>query len=345
MQANSFIYPIKIFFSYSHKDEEFRNKLVKRLNFLRHQGFILEWHDHRINAQKELISDINDHILSSQIILFLISDEFLGSDYYYGDELNIAMERHESEEALVIPIYLRPVEWHNTFFNRLNILPQNAKPVSEWKNPDAAFYNISEGIRLSIEDFTKQANFPPVQKEQKYGLYKQKLRELQLPASTYFAHSGMPKIKDTTIDTYPRTEITPLPGLLDKYDYFIEELLKGLSQRYDRHYDKSGIFIMDVLRKLFGVDLVYYVESKQNHCEIIYESKSMHFADNLTTVEFNNKLRSMNPDVFKYDSPHGMYMPLDIPVLKNEYCVVVPIISHITFSIIVFIWIYRRKEK
>ena len=57
------------------------------------------------------------------------------------------MVRHDAGEAFVIPVILRPCEWHETLFGKLQVLPRNAKPVSDWPRQDSAFADIARGLR------------------------------------------------------------------------------------------------------------------------------------------------------------------------------------------------------
>jgi hypothetical protein len=57
------------------------------------------------------------------------------------------MERHQAEEAHVIPILLRPVDWAGSPFSQLPVLPKNKQPVTTWDNQDEAFREIAEKIR------------------------------------------------------------------------------------------------------------------------------------------------------------------------------------------------------
>ena len=45
------------------------------------------------------------------MILLLVSADFLASDFCHEVELARALERHDRNEAHVIPIILRPCDW------------------------------------------------------------------------------------------------------------------------------------------------------------------------------------------------------------------------------------------
>jgi hypothetical protein len=144
--------PLEIFYSYAHEDEELRDKLEKHLSQLKRQGFISDWHDRDITAGSEWKNEIDKYLESAQIILLLISPDFLASDYCHDVEMTRAMERHHTQEARVIPIILRPIDWEEAPFSKLQCLPRNAEPVTLWKNEDAAFLDIAKGIRKVAEE-------------------------------------------------------------------------------------------------------------------------------------------------------------------------------------------------
>jgi TIR domain/CHAT domain len=144
---------IEVFFSYAHEDEKLRDELAKQLKLLERQGVISAWHDRQIVAGSEWGNAIDTHLDSAQVILLLISPDFLASDYCWDIEVKRAMERHEAGEARVIPVILRPVDyWQETSFGKLQALPTNAQPVTTWENRDEAFRIVAQGIRKVIAD-------------------------------------------------------------------------------------------------------------------------------------------------------------------------------------------------
>ena len=155
MQPNK---PIEVFYSYSHKDQRYRKKLETQLSVLQREGLISTWHDRKIGAGKEWAHQIDNHLNSAQIILLLVSPDFLASEYCYNQELKRAMEKHYAGEALVIPIILRPCEWHQSLLGKLQALPTDGKPVRSryWHNSDEAFLNIVQGIRKAVEELNKK---------------------------------------------------------------------------------------------------------------------------------------------------------------------------------------------
>jgi hypothetical protein len=64
-----------------------------------------------------------------------------------------ALEMHDAGQARVIPILLRPVDWTNAPFGRLQALPKDAKPVTSWRNRDEAWQDVAKGIRRAIDEW------------------------------------------------------------------------------------------------------------------------------------------------------------------------------------------------
>ena len=103
--------PVRLFYSYSHRDEPHREALGKHLAMLERAGIIAEWHDRCIVPGDEWADEIDGHLDRADVILLLVSADFLASDYCFDIELRRAMERHEAGEARVVPIIVPVVRW------------------------------------------------------------------------------------------------------------------------------------------------------------------------------------------------------------------------------------------
>lgn len=148
---------VKIFFSYVHEDQELLNKLKVYLEPLQQEGLIDVQYDREISTGEERAREIDRHLNTAQIILLLVSQYSLNSDYFYNIVMQRALKRHERREAIVIPIILRPVYYERTPFAKLQALPTNAKPITMWQNQEAAFLNIVQGIQDAAKASTKSS--------------------------------------------------------------------------------------------------------------------------------------------------------------------------------------------
>src|SRR5438105_2548949 len=139
---------VTVFFCYAHEDESLLKRLKQYLTPMQRQGLIAMWHDRDISAGTEWEQEISKQLNAAQIILLLVSPDFMASDYCYSIEMKRALERHHRKEACVIPIILRNVDWQDILGN-IQALPKDAIPVlsSLWHSSDDAFYDVAQGIR------------------------------------------------------------------------------------------------------------------------------------------------------------------------------------------------------
>ncbi|WP_200975578.1 toll/interleukin-1 receptor domain-containing protein [Echinicola sp. 20G] len=154
-------YKAKIFYSYSHEDEPFREKLETHLAILKRNDLIEEWHDRRIAPGANWEEEINENIDAADIILLLVSSNFLASDYCYDSETIRALERHKdkNDSAIVIPIILKPCLWTIANFAKLQSLPKDGKPITTWDNEEEAWLDVATGILEKARSF-KSASHP-----------------------------------------------------------------------------------------------------------------------------------------------------------------------------------------
>ncbi|RYG83664.1 MAG: toll/interleukin-1 receptor domain-containing protein, partial [Alphaproteobacteria bacterium] len=136
-----------VFFSYSHADEALRDQLEKQLAMLKRQNVIDTWHDRRIGAGENIHQVIDDHINTADIILLLVSADFIASDYCYDVEMKRALDRHAAGEAIVIPVILRACDWQHAPFGGLRATPRDGKPVTQWPDIDEAFLQVAQAVR------------------------------------------------------------------------------------------------------------------------------------------------------------------------------------------------------
>lgn len=154
--------PIKIFYCYARKDDGLRGRLEQHLAPLKYEGLIVEWYDRKISAGKDYQQEILLHIDTSDILLALITPDFMSSNYCQGIELRRALDKHTFGELRVIPVILRPVDWLNTPLGRLQALPKDGKPVTKWESVDDALLDVTQDIRKVVEELQEsKTKFAP----------------------------------------------------------------------------------------------------------------------------------------------------------------------------------------
>ena len=153
--------PLQVFFSYAHEDEKLRDELAKQLNILERQGDIATWHDRRIKPGEEWAGKIAENLKVADLILLLVSADFLASDYIQDVELQTALTRHQDNTARVIPIILRPCLWKKSKLAQLQALPTDGKPITTWPNSETAWLNVAKGILRITQEYSKPSQSKP----------------------------------------------------------------------------------------------------------------------------------------------------------------------------------------
>lgn len=145
---------VHVFLSYNEADSAFMQQLDKHLAVFKRNEIIATWHDQKILAGSELAKSIVEQLEQADLILLLISSDFIADDQLYYQQLAPAFARHQAEEAIVIPILLRPCEWQSDIhIGTLAALPNNQKPITDrtWATQDAAFDDIVQSLKRVLK--------------------------------------------------------------------------------------------------------------------------------------------------------------------------------------------------
>ena len=138
---------MKVFISYSHKDDRALDRLHTHFAMLRQEGKITEWFDREILAGGEFNQEISEQLESCHLFLPLVSPDFLASNYCYEKEMTRALERRSAGVVHVVPIIIEPCDWKASPLGELKALPRDGKPVVEWPNENAAFLDVVTELR------------------------------------------------------------------------------------------------------------------------------------------------------------------------------------------------------
>jgi tetratricopeptide (TPR) repeat protein len=143
---------IDVFISYARSDRAACTEFVGHLALLRRQGLVRTWHDAMIRPGEDWDAAIRERLHAAKLVILLISKNFLASDFCYGVELQYAMDRHDRREALVVPILLSPCDVTGASFMRLQVLPSDARPVTQWSSQDDAWTDVTAQLRSIVVD-------------------------------------------------------------------------------------------------------------------------------------------------------------------------------------------------
>jgi hypothetical protein len=140
---------LRVFVSYAHVDEKWKGTLTTAFAILKQNKLIKIWHDRVIKAGDEWDKNIEQEIGQSQIILLLISPEFIASDYCYQIETTRALIMHQQGLSRVIPIYVRQAVDKGASFSHLQGLPKDKRPLSSFgpaKTDNRGIQQVAEAI-------------------------------------------------------------------------------------------------------------------------------------------------------------------------------------------------------
>ena len=141
---------ISVFLSYSHKDEEYKNELDKHLTPLRKNGKISTWNDRKLLPGSRLDETIKEELRKSDIIILLVSADFINSNYCYETEMKQAIEKAKRGECNIIPVIVRPCMWEETPLKDFLLLPKDGKPISKYEDKDEAYLEVARGLSRII---------------------------------------------------------------------------------------------------------------------------------------------------------------------------------------------------
>jgi hypothetical protein len=144
---------VQVFYSYSHKDERFKEELDQHLSILQREGYISAWNDRKIAPGSKWKEEIDKNLEKAKVILLLFSSNFLASDYCYETETIFALEQHEKKKCILIPIIIKPCLFTKIArFKYLQALPKNAKAITLWRDRNEGWVNVAEGIIKAIDE-------------------------------------------------------------------------------------------------------------------------------------------------------------------------------------------------
>lgn len=159
--AKRFAKPLKVFVSYAHADEGRLDRLRKLLQPLVDQGRLGLWHDRRITAGQDWAKEIDAALDAADVVLLLISGDFLGSGYCTGIEMARAIELWKQGQVRVVPVILSSCDWRHSPAARFQALPTDGRPVTEAEHPDQLYTQVAAGLRAVADELLRPA-VPPV---------------------------------------------------------------------------------------------------------------------------------------------------------------------------------------
>ncbi len=148
---------LRVFISFSHRDEEFKDELVTMLAGLQWQGIIDAWQDRRIEEGDEWYQAIQEAMNECDLAILLVSQNFIASRFIQDQELPRLLQRRQEQGLRVLPIIVRPCKWQSEpALSALQALPQDGKPVVTFSKDNGDRDQVWTDIATAIENVRGQ---------------------------------------------------------------------------------------------------------------------------------------------------------------------------------------------
>lgn len=141
--------PLSLFVSYAHEDALIVEQLRAHLTPLEHEGVIDTWHDRDLRPGDAVDDEISARLDQADLVIAIVSADFVASEYAYGRELQRALQLHELGRLTLIPVIARDCLWHNLPIGALHVLPDGARPIASWDVVDAALVSVARGVEAA----------------------------------------------------------------------------------------------------------------------------------------------------------------------------------------------------
>ena len=152
MTNNRTSFYANLFYSYSHKDAQYRDDMETALSLLRRDNLLKDWSDQNILPGQSISREVRKKMDGADILAFLLSPDFIASDecmkeWEYAKQL-VARDK----PIFRIPIILRACAWQDLLINDdIKALPNDGKPVASFDDKDTAWLQVYESIKAVLE--------------------------------------------------------------------------------------------------------------------------------------------------------------------------------------------------
>jgi len=154
----------RVFVSYSHADEAERVRLDVHLAPLAREGLINLWCSRTIAPGSDWHRDIENEIENADIVILLVTADFVASAFCFEKELATALRRHQEGHVRIVPVLVKPVDFAHMPFGRFQALPRDLRPISTWGDADTAWLEVAHGVRALVEDIYRSRTVFPNQR-------------------------------------------------------------------------------------------------------------------------------------------------------------------------------------
>ena len=206
---------INMFIIYAREDMDIKQRLLLHLNPFKNAFNAVIWHDGNIEAGQEWKPHIESRLDQTDIFILLVSVDFMNSEFINQVEFKYAIERHKEKKAIMIPVIINYCQWdidlsfkEFTFnLKDLQVLPNEGKPIGDWKTPEQAYNNIAAGIRTALSSIKFKREQEQREKEEAESQIRRKIEEEKRQATIREKEKEKEIAKEEPIKSeYPKDE-------------------------------------------------------------------------------------------------------------------------------------------
>lgn len=153
---------VKIFVSYSHKDQRYRDELVKHLYLLERKGLVSIWSEGRIAAGMEWSDEVRRAIDESDIAIVLISPDYLASEYVVDHELPALLDNARERGRVILPVMVRAAPWTTVpELAQYQFLNEPSKPLASARDRDEALSRVAQKLYELVSEVSARSETEP----------------------------------------------------------------------------------------------------------------------------------------------------------------------------------------
>lgn len=142
---------INIFISYAHSDEVWLSKLKVHLKVLSKYYTVDYWEDTKLRGGDKWKEEISKAISKANVVILLVSTEFLASDFISNDELPPILRKAQVEGTRILPLIVSPCAFEESELGQFQAINSPDKTLADLGNDIAAI----ERVYLKLNDCIK----------------------------------------------------------------------------------------------------------------------------------------------------------------------------------------------
>ncbi|MCW4443587.1 toll/interleukin-1 receptor domain-containing protein [Vibrio splendidus] len=258
----------KVFISYAREESNVKDNIISYLKPLSDNDRLEIWHDREMSVGDRFDDVIRNKLLESDIVIFLLSQSFLNSEYCRKVEEEIALQRYKDNENdffRIIPIIASKCHYKNSELQHFN-MPLDAKSIKEYDGE--AYFDISkeiEGVLDVLDDSSSYKKHTIAPSVESVSTLNTTFQEFLNNLGFTIQKNGVENIQLLDLFVYP--DLKRINNEIENTDVFVDS--KNLINSGD-FKNKLHIFLGDEQSGKTSLSKVLYIKALSNSLIPIY---------------------------------------------------------------------------